>query len=130
MSIQLYDVSRLTPVFDDYLNLSELPTRHIVFIEVHPYSPYKYSGMCFALQNNTVTSYEIPYEECWWVMESNGEDRLQAVHKIATMEKEEGTQFIYKNRAYDDRIRLHLKRWYQNPQCNTFIGLSRKIPAF
>lgn len=63
-------------------------------------------------------------------MESNGEDRLQAVHKIATMEKEEGTQFIYKNRAYDDRIRLHLKRWYQNPQCNTFIGLSRKIPAF
>lgn len=130
MSIQLYDVSRLTSVFDNYLNLSEMPTRHIVFIEVHSYSPYKYSGMCFVLQNDTITGYQIPYEECWWVMESNGEDRAQAVHKIAAMEKEEETQFIYKNRAYDDHIRLHLKRWYQNPKCNTFIGLSRKIHAF
>lgn len=121
--IRFYNVSHVKPVFEDYLQNFEMPIRFIFCITTHSYSPYKYRGTCFVIQDNHISSFEIPYEECWWLMEGNGEDYIQAGMAIVSMFQNSITRFIYRSHPFDQAMRLELQMWFKHPKSSIFIGL-------
>lgn len=118
--VRFFKVSGRDSLFVKYLCIDTTP-KHIIFISIDPYTPYPYSGEYYVIEDDDhVSKYSIPYESCWYMMESNGEDFIQAgmdIVKLKNITPVEMDELSGKS-LYDI---LRLK--YRNDRNDTFVGL-------